>query len=101
ARNQARMAHFGIDVRSKPRAKGEPAPPLHFLRNAVTSEPNMKMKQRIILAGGSGFLGGLLARHFSQSDFEVVVLTRSPLPDGAAHRHAVWDGCTLSGWARE
>jgi uncharacterized protein len=61
----------------------------------------MKTKQRIILAGGSGFLGGLLARHFSECDYEVMVLTRSPIPGRAAVRRVAWDGCTLGDWARE
>jgi uncharacterized protein len=60
----------------------------------------METKQRIILAGGSGFLGGLLARHFSER-YEVVVLTRSPVPGRAAVREVAWDGCTLGEWARE
>lgn len=33
---------------------------------------------KIILAGGSGFLGGELARHFLALGWDVVVLTRKP-----------------------
>jgi nucleoside-diphosphate-sugar epimerase len=38
---------------------------------------NMQIKQRIILAGGSGFLGTLLAQELSMGDYEVVVLSRT------------------------
>lgn len=40
--------------------------------------------KRIILAGGSGFLGGALAKHFRALGWEVVVLTRSPKVVGQA-----------------
>jgi hypothetical protein len=59
----------------------------------------MKSK-RIILAGGSGFLGQALARHFTAKDWEVVVLTRHPHPNSAA-REVLWDGETLGGWEKE
>lgn len=35
------------------------------------------MKRKIILAGGSGFLGKLLARYFIAHDWQVVILTRA------------------------
>lgn len=56
--------------------------------------------QRIVLAGGSGFLGQALARHFQALGWEVVVLTRSPHPDRAA-REVRWDSETLGAWASE
>lgn len=59
------------------------------------------MKPRLILAGGSGFLGQLLAQHFSALDWEVVVLTRSPKPRNDGLREVAWDGETLGDWARE
>lgn len=56
---------------------------------------------RIILAGGSGFLGGILREHFLRRGCEVVVLTR--LPQGARDRarEVLWDGRTLGEWKRE
>ena len=57
------------------------------------------MKKRIILAGGSGFLGRSLAAHLSQSGYEVVILSRSSSGDGPA-RYAAWDGKTLGAWAK-
>lgn len=58
------------------------------------------MKPRIILAGGSGFLGQVLAVWFLGRDWEVFVLTRHPRgrPDGA--RELGWDGETLGEWTR-
>lgn len=55
---------------------------------------------RLILAGGSGFLGQALAKHFQALGWEVVVLTRSPKPNRAA-REVRWDAETLGAWARE
>lgn len=57
-------------------------------------------KQRLILAGGSGFLGQELAKYFQALGWEVVVLTRSPQANRAA-REVAWDAETLGDWARE
>ncbi|KAB2653747.1 MAG: TIGR01777 family protein [Verrucomicrobia bacterium] len=58
-------------------------------------------KQRIILAGGSGFLGGELAKHFKTLDWEVVILTRSPKSRTDGVREIVWDTKSLGDWTRE
>jgi uncharacterized protein len=57
------------------------------------------MKRRIVIAGGSGFLGTALARQFVAHGDEVFVLTRSPQnrPDGA--KDIAWDAKTLGDWA--
>jgi len=55
---------------------------------------------KIILAGGSGFLGQALARHFRALGSKVVVLTRSPRPD-RSRDEVRWDGETLGAWSRE
>ncbi len=57
--------------------------------------------QRIILAGGSGFLGQVLARHFQAHDWEVVVLTRKPKILTKGIRRVHWDGETLGDWTGE
>jgi uncharacterized protein len=61
----------------------------------------MKEQKRIVIAGGSGFLGQALARHFLNADWEVVVLTRSPGQSGLAGRQIGWDARTLSDWTTE
>ncbi len=59
------------------------------------------MKQRLILAGGSGFLGQALAGHFAALGWDVVVLTRKTSAVNTVARHVVWDGKTQAGWTRE
>lgn len=52
--------------------------------------------KRIVLAGGSGFLGRILAEHFRVAGWEAVTLTRRPKREGEVH----WDGKTKGEWAR-
>ena len=58
------------------------------------------MRQRIILAGGSGFLGQGLAEEFRGQPVETIVLTRSPRPRVDGVREVTWDGATLGPWAQ-
>ena len=53
---------------------------------------------RLILPGGSGFLGQLLARAFQQRGHDVVVLARGQARFGRVVR---WDGRSLGAWADE
>jgi uncharacterized protein len=53
--------------------------------------------RRVILAGGSGFLGKALAAHLRSQGYEAIVLTRSPA--GNSEQQAYWDGKTLGDWA--
>jgi uncharacterized protein (TIGR01777 family) len=53
--------------------------------------------RRVILAGGNGFLGRLLAKELLARGDEVIVLTRSPRPDASNGRQVAWDGKTLAG----
>ncbi|MEW6306672.1 MAG: TIGR01777 family oxidoreductase [Verrucomicrobiota bacterium] len=57
--------------------------------------------ERIILAGGSGFLGGVFTRYFAAKGFEVVVLTRQPRQQETHAREVFWDGETLGDWVKE
>ncbi len=58
------------------------------------------MKGRVVIAGGSGFIGTALTRALLDSGREVVVLSRSgKAPKGA--RGAVWDGRSVGAWADE
>src|SRR5690242_14503665 len=59
------------------------------------------MSERIILAGGTGFLGGLLAKRFAAQKWDVIILTRQPKPRADGVREIVWDGETVGDWAAE
>jgi uncharacterized protein (TIGR01777 family) len=59
------------------------------------------MKKKLILAGGSGFLGKALACHFQNLGFEPVVLSRYPMRPDIAGRQVLWDARTLGSWQRE
>jgi len=60
------------------------------------------MAPRIVLAGGTGFIGAALARRFRERGSEVVVLTRStPRRRGDGVREVQWDGRSAGDWERE
>lgn len=58
------------------------------------------MAKKVILAGGSGFLGQALARTLAAEGWEPVVLTRAPR-DNPAFREVLWSGETGGAWAAE
>ena len=51
---------------------------------------------RIVIPGGSGQIGGILARHFVAAAHDVTVLTRRPRPAPWQELH--WDGVTVDDW---
>lgn len=55
-------------------------------------------KKRIVIAGGSGFIGTALAVEFCARGFEVIVLTRSPKARTDGIRELAWDGEHLGEW---
>jgi len=57
------------------------------------------MNKRVILAGGSGFLGQSLAKTLVGKGYEVIVLGRGASGQRGAIRHGQWDGQTLGEWA--
>jgi uncharacterized protein (TIGR01777 family) len=54
---------------------------------------------RIVIAGGSGFLGRNLAAHLTSLGCEVIVLSRKRPLTELAWRHLTWDARTLGDWA--
>ena len=56
-------------------------------------------QERIVIAGGGGFLGGILARRWSKLGIEVIVLSRSPRPRRDGAREIFWDAKSLGDWA--
>ncbi|MGH9581920.1 MAG: NAD-dependent epimerase/dehydratase family protein, partial [Bryobacteraceae bacterium] len=51
---------------------------------------------RIVIPGGSGQLGSILARHFHEQDHSVTVLARQAVP--AEWKVVLWDGSTPDTW---
>ncbi len=58
------------------------------------------MTKKVILAGGSGFIGQALARFLAGEGWEPVILTRT-LRDKPAFREVAWNGVTGGAWAGE
>jgi len=56
---------------------------------------------RIVIAGGTGFLGTNLARHLSDLGCDVVVLGRHRPRRAVAGRFVFWDARTLGDWVTE
>ena len=56
--------------------------------------------QRIILAGGSGFLGNALAQRYCERGNEVIVLTRTPRARADGVKEIVWDAKSPGDWAK-
>ncbi len=58
-------------------------------------------QKRIVIAGGSGFIGRALAKEFSARQFEVVVLTRTPARRADGVREVAWDGKNPGAWVAQ
>lgn len=54
--------------------------------------------KKIIIAGGSGFLGNCLMEHYAGTDTELVILTRGKARDKGNVAYLNWDGKTLAAW---
>ena len=59
-------------------------------------------KKRVVLAGGSGFLGRALAKELLQRNYEVVVLTRTlrERDEDDVIREVEWDGEHIGEWIK-
>lgn len=57
--------------------------------------------KRIVIAGGSGFLGRALAAYFTKRDYEITILTRFPKAADVAIREVGWNARTPGEWASE
>ncbi len=60
-------------------------------------------RQKVIIAGGTGFLGQLLARSLSADQYEVVLLSRGIPGTSVAitGRFVHWDAHSIAGWTSE
>lgn len=66
-----------------------------------TPEDTREMKARIVLAGGTGFLGTRLAEELLVRGYDVVILTRSERRSSSRVRFRQWDGKTAGEWEVE
>lgn len=59
--------------------------------------------RRLVIAGGSGFLGRALARYFAavDQDWDVVLMSRSRPTAAVPARWVQWDGVRQGDWGRE
>ena len=57
--------------------------------------------RRIVIAGGSGFLGVSLAEFLIAGGVEVLILSRNPPKVDGPWKHVIWDGRTHGDWRRE
>ena len=57
--------------------------------------------KKVVLAGGSGFLGQALASSFARDAIDVVILSRSGKSKGLNGRIIQWDARTIGGWKEE
>jgi len=58
----------------------------------------MVMKNKIVIAGGTGFIGEALVDHYKNKNWEVVVLTRGATKTKEGILYQNWDGKTLGDW---
>jgi len=63
---------------------------------AITPQP-AGARRRVVIAGGSGFIGQILSAHLAARGDDVVVLTRRPESRNGA-REEFWDGRSLGPW---
>jgi len=59
------------------------------------------MKKKIVLAGGTGFIGRGLIRFFGHENYEFVILTRNPKKRDDGVKEVYWDAKTLGPWTAE
>lgn len=57
--------------------------------------------QRIVIAGGTGFVGQSLARHLKSRGVDITILTRTPRENDELARYIQWDGHSPGAWVSE
>ncbi|MBN2210642.1 MAG: TIGR01777 family oxidoreductase [Sedimentisphaerales bacterium] len=58
------------------------------------------MAEKVIISGGSGFIGSAMAETLAQAGYNVVVLSRRSEGEEASITFDVWDGQTVGPWAQ-
>jgi uncharacterized protein (TIGR01777 family) len=57
-----------------------------------------RLTGKIVIAGGSGFVGLSLAHYLAERGASIVVLSRKPPKINGPWTHVVWDGRTIDNW---
>lgn len=57
--------------------------------------------RRVVLAGGSGYIGSVLADFYAKKAEEVIILSRKPLANKGNIRTVLWDAKKLDTWVME
>lgn len=58
------------------------------------------IKPRVVIAGGSGFLGNNLAHALIEAGWDVCILSRHAPKARGPWTHAPWDACSLGDWCQ-
>lgn len=69
--------------------------------NNINSFSEQESKAKVIIAGGTGFIGKYLSKHFLDKGFEVIVFSRGKSKTENQIRYVNWDGKNLSDWKNE
>jgi len=56
---------------------------------------------KIVLAGGNGYLGNVLADYYKNKANEIIILSRKPLKTNDNIKTLLWDGKTEGEWLAE
>jgi hypothetical protein len=56
-------------------------------------------RKRIVIAGGSGFLGVNLAKHLVRNDYAITIVSRSKPKESGDWSFRKWDARTLGDWS--
>lgn len=56
--------------------------------------------KKVILAGGTGFLGDVLAKHFIELNYEVFIISRQKKENQQGITYLTWDGENWGDWAK-
>jgi uncharacterized protein (TIGR01777 family) len=56
---------------------------------------------KVVIPGGSGQVGGVIARSLGRAGHEIVILTRGEPEEGGPVRQVRWDAASLGDWAAE
>lgn len=57
--------------------------------------------KKLVIAGGSGFLGNAIVEYFKNQFETIVILTRNTIPNTSTVRYVSWDAKTLGDWQQE